>query len=153
MSMYGETIATLVTPEAEAFSGYDIDPAPVYDQNAGNLSLWLCPEKEDWTYNDLEKTRNEFAKDERIAVCLQVEGISASDDTVKLMYVIRNESGQVVTDETREFTWNDLWFERRHANEVPLPKAVGEGTSLPGKYTLEVYINGQLLLQRNFTIV
>ncbi len=153
LALFGETSTTLITPVAEAFNGYDIDPAPVFGNDSGNLSLWLCPEKEDWTYTDLEKTRTEFTKDEKIAVCLQVESISASEDTVSLMYVIRNEAGQVVTDETQEFTWDSLWFERRHANAVPLPKEVGESNSVPGKYTLEVYINGLLLLQRDFTIV
>ena len=153
MTLFGENTTTLTTPVAETFKGYDIDPLPVFNDQSLNLSLWLCPEKEDWTYNDLQKTRTEFTKDERIAVCLQVESISASEDTVTLLYVLRNEEGQVVTDESNEFTWDSLWFERRHANEVPLPKAVGENTSVPGKYTLEVYINGCLLLQRDFTIV
>ncbi len=153
LALFGETTTTLITPKAEAFNGYDIDPTPIFGNDSGNLSLWLCPEKEDWTYTDLEKTRTEFTKDEKIAVCLQVDSVSASEETVSLMYVIRNEAGQVVTDETQEFTWNSLWFERRHANAVPLPKEVGESNSLPGKYTLEVYINGLLLLQRDFTIV
>lgn len=153
MSLFGENSTTLKTPEAEAFSGYDIDPAPVFGNDSGNLSLWLCPETDDWTYTDLEKTRTEFTKDEKIAVCLQVESISASEDVVTLLYVLRNEAGQVVTDESKEFTWDSLWFERRHANAVPLPIAVGENTSVPGKYTLEVYIDGQLLLYRDFTIV
>lgn len=153
MTLFGESSTTLSTPVAEVFNGYDIDPMPVFDDDSGNLSLWLCPETEDWTYNDLEKTRTEFTKDEKIAVCLQIERISASEDTVTLLYVLRNEEGQVVTDEAQEFTWDSLWFERRHANAVPLPRAVGETTSVPGNYTLEVYIDGCLLLQRSFTIV
>ena len=153
VTMFGQTSTTVVTPEAKAFDGYSMDPTPVFTRESGNLSLWLCPEEEDWTYRDLKKTRNEFTKDERIAVCLQVQSVAASDDTVSLMYVLRNEEGQVVTDETKEFTWDSLWFDRRHANEVPLPKAVGESTSIPGKYTLEIYINGMLLLRRDFTIV
>ena len=139
MTLFGESTTTLTTPVAEPFSGYDINPVPVFGNDSGNLSLWLCPEKEDWTYTDLEKTRTEFTKDEKIAVCLQVDSISASEDTVTLLYVLRNEDGQVVTDESQEFTWDSLWFERRHANAVPLPKAVDESTSIPGKYTLEVY--------------
>ncbi len=151
-ALFGETSTTLETPAAEAFADYDIDPNPVYGRDASNVSLWLCPDKEDWTYMDLENLRHSFTKDEKIAVCIQVESISASEDTVDLLYVIRNENGQVVVDETQEFTWDSLWFERRHANAIPLPKKESESTSTPGNYTLEIYINGMLLVQKDFTI-
>ncbi len=151
-SLFGGTSTTLETPAADAFVGYDINPDPVYGRDASNVSLWLCPDNEDWTYTDLENLRHSFTKDEKIAVCIQVESISASEDTVDLLYVIRDENGQVVVDETGEFTWDSLWFERRHANEIPLPKKEGETTSTPGSYTLEVYINGKLLIQKDFVI-
>ncbi len=151
-ALFGETTTTLTTPEAEAFTGYDINPTPVYGKESSNVSLWLCPDIEDWAYTDLENLRHSFTKDERIAVCIQVESISASQDTVELTYVIRDENGHVVVDETQEFTWDSLWFERRHANEIPLPKKESESASTPGSYTLEIYINGKLLIQRDFTI-
>ena len=151
-TLFGSTTTTLETPAAEAFTGYDINPAPVYGRDASNVSLWLCPDKEDWTYTDLENLRHGFTKDEKIAVCIQVESISASEDTVDLLYVLRDEDGQVVVDEAGEFTWDSLWFERRHANEIPLPKKEGETASTPGNYTLEIYINGKLLIQKVFTI-
>ncbi len=152
LSLYGQSSVTITTPEAEAFTGYSISPTPVYGRDSSNASLWLLPEKEDWTYKDLENLRTNFTKDEKIAICLQVESINASEDTVDLLYVIRNEDGQVVADEAQEFTWDSLWFERRHANAIPLPIKEGETTATSGSYTLEIYINGQLLLQRDFVI-
>lgn len=152
LPLFGQTTTTITTPAAKAFAAYDINPAPVYDKDSSNVSLWLCPEKEEWTYKDLENLRTSFTKDENIAICIQVDSISASDETVDLLYVIRDENGQVVEDETQEFTWDSLWFERRHANTIPLPKKEGETTSTPGSYTLEIYINGMLLTQRDFII-
>jgi hypothetical protein len=150
--IFGETTTTLTTPEASVFEGYDMKPAPVFGNTTGNVSMWLCPDKADWTYKDLGNLRTNFTKEEKIAVCLQVETVAASEDTVELLYLLRNEEGHVVMDESGEFTWNSLWYERRHCNEIPLPIKEGESVSTPGKYTLEIYINGGLLVQRDFNI-
>ncbi len=150
--LFGQATTNLTTKEAEVFTGFEISPTPLYDVDSSNVSLWELPEKEDWNYNDLTNLRTSFTKDERIVVCLQVESIVASEETVKLLYVIRGDHGQVVTSEAAEMTWDSMWFDRRHANEIPLPIEEGSTTATPGTYTLEIYINNQILLKRNFTI-
>ncbi|MBQ2446587.1 MAG: fibronectin type III domain-containing protein [Oscillospiraceae bacterium] len=151
--LFGETGTSVKTPEAKKFSGYSLSPAPVFKSDSPNASLWLLPEKEDWSYKDLKYMRTEFTADEKIAICLQIESVAASDDQVKLLYVLRDADGQVVAEERKEMSWNSLWFDRRHANAVPLPIREGESKSLSGNYKLEIYINNLLLLERKVVIL
>ena len=89
--------------------------------------------------------------EDKIAVCVEVNAVNQSDDTVTLLYAVRDASGNVVNDVSRELAWDSLWYNRRHANAVPLPAAQGEA-SVAGSYTLEIYINGKLLASTGFTI-
>lgn len=45
----------------------------------------------------------------------------------------------------RSSPWDQMWHERRHTSTIPNPGAAGE-------YTLEVYVNRQLLKSIDFAI-
>lgn len=150
--LYGLIRGTFVTAEAAAFDGYDLTPAAPYLDSNDNASLWLAPDTEEWTWKDLSSMKKTFTPEEEIVVCLEAESLIASEDTVKLLYVIRNEDGQVVNDTSEEMSWDALWFDRRHVNVIPRPIREGETSATAGKYVLEIYINGQLLLEKSFTI-
>jgi hypothetical protein len=152
-SVFGSVRTTFTTPEASAFNGHAMSPSAPFDTEASFVSMWKKPEEEDWTYKDLTSQRDTFATDEDIVICAQVESVAASDKTVTLLYVLRDENGIAVTDSSRELKWDELWFDKYHTNLVPRPIKEGQTQSNPGKYTLEIYIDGQLLLTRNFTIV
>ena len=130
-----------------------MSPSAPFDTEASFVSMWKKPEEEDWTYKDLTSQRDTFATDEDIVICAQVESVAASDKTVTLLYVLRDENGIAVTDSSRDLKWDELWFDKYHTNLVPRPIKEGQTQSNPGKYTLEIYVDGQLLLTRNFTIV
>ena len=151
-TLFGQVKGSFTTAAAEPFRGYSLSPAAVIGKNSPNASLWLVPEKENWTWKDLATVKTKFSTDETIVLCIQIEGAVASNDSVDLLYVLRDEEGHVVADEAGQFTWNSLWFDRRHVNEIPLPIAEGNSTSTPGNYVLEVYVNGKLLLERNVVI-
>ena len=99
----------------------------------------------------LNDHRATFSTEEKIAVCVEVNAVNQSDDNVTLLYAVRDASGNIVNDVSRELTWDSLWYNRRHANAIPLPAGQGEA-SVPGDYTLEIYINGKLLASVGFTI-
>lgn len=151
--VFGTVVVTASTAVAENFSGYNTTPTPPYNSAAGSsrISLWPEPEESNWVWSDLENLRTTFGVDESIAFCIEVEGVNASADIVTLSYAVRNAEGRVVNDVSTEMTWNNVWFERRHANVIPLPAADGQD-SIPGEYTLEVYVNGRLLASIGFTI-
>lgn len=152
-SVFGSVRTTFTTAEAQAFNGHALSPTAPFAADSDAVSMWKKPEEDNWTYKDLTSMRDTFATDEDIVICAQVESVAASDKTVTLLYVLRDENGIAVTDSAKQLKWDELWFDKYHTNLVPRPIKEGESQSTPGKYTLEIYVDGQLLLTRNFTIV
>lgn len=150
-TLFGQTTLVFNTPAAESFSAYDITPTPPYANGSSFVSLWIEPTNEDWTYYDLNDHREVFSAQDHIAVCIEVNAVNQSDDTVTLLYAVRDADGNVVNDVSAELAWDNLWYNRRHVNAIPLPASTGED-SVPGSYTLEVYVNGKLLASAGFTI-
>ncbi len=150
--LYGRASGTFRTAETVPFQGYELTPAAPYLDSNDNASLWLAPDMEEWTWKDLATMSKTFTTEDEIVVCLEAESLIASEDAVKLLYVIRNEDGQVVNDTSEEMAWDALWFDRRHVNVIPSPIREGEASATPGNYVLEIYINGQLLLEKSFSI-
>ena len=149
--IFGETSVLLKTGQAQVFDDFGLTPQAPYDTSLGFLSLWKLPEKEDWKYTDLIDSRTVFAIAEKIAVCIQVNGVNASEEEVHLQYAIRNSEGFVVNDIFTVLPWDSMWYSRHHASEIPLPAAEG-ADSVPGNYTLEIYVNGKLLASAEFAI-
>ena len=139
-SVFGLAETTVTTPEAERFDDYGVKSSTTF------YSLWPEPEKANWNYTDLRGNDTYFNVDDSLVVCLQVETLYASDDMVDVLYVVRNAEGTPVTDASDTLPWDDLWYSRRHASVFPNPGEVGD-------YTLEIYINGMLLVEIDFHII
>ena len=149
--VFGETTATVRTAQATVFDGFGITPETPLTVESEYISLWIAPEGNNWTYLDLTNRTDQFKTTDQIAVCLQVLAVDSSTEEITLTYAVRDENGTVVNDVSRTMAWNDMWYSRRHASAIPLP-AVGSQTSVPGKYTLEIYVNSQLLANAAFTV-
>lgn len=150
-TVFGLTKTTFRTPETDAFDEFGVSPAPPLLASNGYISLWTLPSKENWNYTDLANHKDTFASDEKIAVCLEINAVNSSTDEVTLLYVLRDADGNVVNDISKVLPWNDIWYSRRHAGEIPLPAKPGEA-SVAGDYTLEIYVNGKLLAETGLTI-
>lgn len=150
-SVFGNTTTTVRTAQATVFDGYGITPDAPLTVESGYISLWIAPEGSAWTYTDLTNHTDNFKTTDQIAVCLEVRAVDSSTEEITLTYAVRDENGTVVNDISRTMAWNDMWYSRRHASAIPLP-ATGSQTSVPGKYTLEIYINSQLLASAAFTV-
>lgn len=149
--VFGMTKTTFRTAEAGAFDEFGVSPTPPLSAASGYISLWLLPEKENWSFNDLRNHKTAFSAEEKIAVCIEINAVNASTDDVSLLYVLRDGEGRVVNDVSKTLPWNDIWYSRRHAGEIPLPAKSGEASDA-GSYTLEIYVNGKLLASTGFTI-
>ena len=149
--VFGETTVTVRTAQARVFDGFGITPEAPLTVESGYISLWVAPEGSNWTYTDLTNHTDKFKTTDQIAVCLEVRAVDSSADEITLTYAIRDENGTVVNDVSRTMAWNDMWYSRRHANAIPLP-ATDNQTSVPGKYTLEIYVNSRLLASAAFTV-
>ena len=128
----GDTTVEAAMPAAEAFKDYGFTNAYV--------STWLQPSKEDWTYRDLAATRTSFSAGETLAFACEAMGnLTASDETVTTLLVVRDSDGNVVDHYAGEAVWDDMWARDRDMY-------VGELTRMPeeaGSYTLEIYFNGK----------
>lgn len=150
-TVFGMTNTTFRTAEAADFDEFGVSPAPPLRASSGYISLWTLPEKEDWNYNDLRNHKTTFSAEEKIAVCIEINAVNSSTDSVTLLYVVRDAEGRVVNDVAQTLPWNDMWYSRRHASAIPLPAKAGED-AITGDYTLEIYVNGKLLAETAFTI-
>ncbi len=134
----GETQCTMQIPAAAAYTEHDIRVIA--------MVMWLRPQQETFTKNNLSQTRSSFSPSERIAFAVQAS-CSSGDDTVHLLYVLRDSSGSVVSLQSRDdVAWNSLW------DGGIFVGSVDETPQTAGDYTLEIYIDGRLLASQDFSV-
>ena len=158
-AVFGATTIKIHTGEASAFQGFELTPQPPYGDGytaKTSIALWEKPQGDVWDYRDLVTNRRDnYSVDEEIALCIQIDGAIAAEDTVCLSYLVRNENGEVVAFDSRDIQWASIWFSRRHTGKVPMPltsDADGNTIVQTGNFTVEVYVNGMLLAAKNFTL-
>lgn len=126
----GETTTEFTVPAAESFDDYGF--------TKGYIVMYLRPDLDDWTVNNLQYYRTTYKTSEKIAfACESVSGLEDSDDTVTILLVVRDANGNVVDHYTGEEVWNNMWTRDKYVGE--LLRTPEE----PGEYTLEIYFNGQ----------
>ncbi|MBP3701369.1 MAG: fibronectin type III domain-containing protein, partial [Lachnospiraceae bacterium] len=126
----GETTIDVPMPAVESFTDYGF--------TKGYVVMWLRPDQEDWTANNLQYVRTTYKTSEKIAfACESVSDLEESEDLVTTMLVLRDENGNVVDYYTGEEIWNNMWSRNKFVGE--LLRTPEE----PGEYTLEIYFNGK----------
>lgn len=122
---------------------------------AKNVSASLCPtpKKENWTYKDIGKNdyTSKYAPGSKVSIVIySSERAKSSDDEYEVMFVIRDSEGNVLADliKTTTATWNELWNNRTRYCTLDLPAIPG----IPGKYTVQIYFNSHLLVEKSLTI-
>ncbi len=126
----GENITQIQVPAAESFTEHGF--------SKGYVVMYLRPDKEDWTINDLQYHRTSFSSAERVAfACQTTSALKDSDDPITILLVVRNANGSVVDHYTGEETWNHMWTRDTYVGELL------RTPSEPGTYTLELYFNGK----------
>lgn len=122
---------------------------------AKNVSASLCPtpKKENWTYKDIGKNdyTSKYAPGSKVSIVIySSERAKSSEDEYEVMFVIRDSEGNVLADlvKTTTATWDELWNNRSRYCTLNLPAIPG----IPGKYTVEIYFNSHLLVEKSLTI-
>ena len=123
--------------------------------NAKNVSASLCPtpKKDNWTYKDVGKNdyTSKYAPGSKVSIVIySSERAKASEDVYEVMFVIRDDKGNILTDlvKTTSATWDELWGNRTRYCTLDLPAIPG----IPGKYTVQIYFNSHLLVEKSLTI-
>ena len=122
-----------------------------YNVSADKMEFNMCktPEKEDWDRFDLnaEDYTTTFAIGEKASFLIRVRNqYNPLSDNIVSMFVIRNESGEIVKVATSEQTWVNMWYKGYCELDIPvMPDSAGS-------YTITVYFNGYYAGERDFTV-
>ena len=127
-----------------------------YGLSAGQIQSSLCrtPDKDGWTHEDVGKNdyTTSYAKGETASLVLYTSArFYLKSDETTVMFVIRDEAGKFIPSlvRTRTATWRNLWPGTGKYCYLDVPVMPTEF----GKYTLEVYFNGETALTKNFSII
>lgn len=116
------------------FSGYEVEASEM------DLSLFLTPAQEDWQADDLVDTdfTNTFKAGDKAAVLVQLQKKpKKSEDSISIVYVVRDENGVPVSLTKETKTWKKLWDGKLCTLVIPTMPNVA------GNYTIDIYMNDQ----------
>ena len=135
--------AAYEAPAAESFAGFML--------TAADLTFRMCktPENPAWSQADVPEANyvNTFAPGEKASFAIFIGTVyGISEESVRTLAVIRDESGNVVDTVTVTRSWSSMWY--RNFGKLDL----FELPTAPGNYTVEVYFNEMLATTQNFTI-
>ena len=142
VSVFGGT-ASADVPDAPAFAQYDLTA------DAINYSLCKAPAGEEWNYTDIdeENITSTFAVGDTAGIMLHTTAkYDIEYDTIPIVFIIRNAQNQLVSMDTVESTWDELWL-KGHC-DLTIPKL----PSVAGEYSVSLYINGQKMTTQTFTL-
>lgn len=142
-TIFGGT-TTYKTPEAKKFNGYLI--------TADNVVFKMCkrPNKNNWVYTSVPNSdyTDTFKVGTKTGFVARLRNkYNTSSDVITTMYVIRDESGKLISNETTAQTWTSMWY--KYYGELDIPSI----PSTPGNYTIEVYFNGAWVHEQAFKVV
>ncbi|MBO4937408.1 MAG: fibronectin type III domain-containing protein [Oscillospiraceae bacterium] len=122
--------------------------------SAEDIQASLCktPEKDDWTYEDLDNDNDyttTFAPGEKASLVIySTKRVGTTKAETVVMYVIRDAEGKVIGElvNTELSPWADLWDDRYAYLTIP------ELPSEAGSYTVEIYFDNALALSKTLNI-
>ena len=124
------------------------------DAKETQASLCPTPDKENWTEEDVDDDAytSRYAPGKKASILIySKEHPEKSDKEFQVMYVIRNSEGHILLDlvNFETFTWDELWNDGSRYCCLDIPSIPGT----PGKYTIEIYFNSRLLVEKPLNIV
>ena len=143
----GETVLggthIYATATAQNFSGYGV--------SATDMEFKMCktPKYSNWDRYDLSKSdyTTEFTVKQKASFLVRLKrAYSTSSNTIETMFVIRDESGAIVSAETSSSTWTKMWY--RNYCELDIPSI----PQIPGNYTISIYFNGAFVYETAFSV-
>ena len=134
---------TYTAPAAGSFSGHGI--------SASDLSYSFCvaPAASGWNHNNVTQYTANYTAGQPVGmVVYSKSNVRADNADVQVLYLIRDEQGNLLPDMTalQTMNWADMW----HSNYfyVTLPNQPDQ----LGLYTVEIYFDGDLAISKNFRI-
>lgn len=132
-----------MTAEAPKFSGYRV--------SSSDMEFKMCrtPSNKNWDRYDLSDSdyTNNFTSGEKASFLVRLKrAYDTSSTKIETRFIIRDESGAIVSTDTTTQTWTKMWYKNYCELDIPnMPQAVG-------KYTITVYFNDAYAGESAFTI-
>lgn len=136
--------AAIRTPEAQPYSAYY-----VADTTGYRISTFRTPGVGEWSYWNISDSdfTDTFAAGQTAGFSMRfLGGYSYDGNYVTTMLVIRDSNGQVVKSSVDSLPFNQVCVDGRYNADIPSMPTV------PGTYTLELYIDGGYLTSAEFTV-
>lgn len=134
-------------PEADSFSA-SIAGVEVSTQQ---ISMHLCTTAQITAYDPATETGPvTFQAGDSAAfyTMLSEEGRPASQETIRVLYVIYNDQGTVVSSNARNCTWDSIFSAETGIGMLEIPSI----PSIAGEYTISVYFNNGIVTNQAFTV-
>lgn len=140
-----------ILSERVAVTATGENPFSAFGIKAANLRFNLCPRptKNNWLYTDVSTSAytTTFTAGQKVSVAARIlSKYYTSDEVVATVYVFKNADGKIVHVSSTQEPWGDMWSNGYGTFDIP---SVPE---IPGSYKLDMYIDGGLVHQTNFTI-
>ena len=123
-----------------------------YGVSADDMSFYMCltPDKKNWDRFDVPASdyKTEFEVGVKASFLVEVwKKPKKSDDAVTITYLIRSESGEPLSMNHVNSTWDKMWNKKFCELDIPqMPETAG-------KYTVEIYFNSQIITTETFSII
>ena len=130
-------------PNANDFNAYWITKDYI------ELNMCFTPSEEDWDRFDLDQSSfsTTFSVGQKASFLIRLrKDYNTSTDAITTMYVIRDNSGKIISTATETRTWNSIWNHNYGEFDIPaLPDT-------PGSYVVAIYFNGASAGEQTFTV-
>ncbi len=149
-AVLGNTV-TISAPQTGNFSATYTDGGYSYTSTSAKLFFHMChtPSVENWDRFDLalsDFTTTYSAGQKASFLVEHVGSYGVSGDPYAIVLAIRDSAGTLLDVHTVNTTWSDMW--NRGYSELDIPELPQE----PGNYHIDIYFNGSLAGQTDFTI-
>lgn len=146
-TVFGEPFEATV-PEAKDFVGYTVDNDDM------TMIMVKSSDVEEMTVNNWQKlkdcpyARTTFKVGESVSIPVRLgKTYATSDDQITALFIIRDESGKLISNNYNQRSWTAMWRKFNCTLELPaLP-------DVPGKYTVEIYFNGAYTKTLSFEVI
>ena len=145
---YKITVQGVDTATTSSFT-FDTPSAPKFTDAELSYSFCKTPSKDNWDYSDVEEYAKVFKSGKSISMVVFASKDLTATGSTRVQYVIRDAEGNVISDlcsvksVKNKTMWEDCYF------YPTLPKTPKDA----GKYTLELYFDGELAVRKSFEIV
>ena len=130
--------------ETPSYEGHFVSAADM------SVILYATPTDELWTANDLDASvpLYEHPAGASAAILIRLsKAYDVTDEVITTTFVIRDANNTLISSESSQRTWDEMWHDRKCAAQIP------QMPSVPGTYHLDLYMDEMYVATVEFTII